>query len=80
VSASTEEDLGAEVKANLFSCYCKVDLHANCMIACRKSSLGGPLKVAEPQPPVEQRIPSMATTSASPADLPSLLRASDFLS
>jgi hypothetical protein len=64
VPASAEEDPCAQVKANLFICYCKVDLHVDCMIARRKSSLGGPPKAAEPQPPTEQIIPSVATASA----------------
>jgi hypothetical protein len=64
VPASTEEDTCAQVKAHLFNCYCKVDLHTNLMIARRKSSLGGPPKATEPQPPIEQAISSVATAYA----------------
>jgi hypothetical protein len=53
VPASAEEDPCAEVKTNLFTCYGKVDLHADCMIAHRKSSSGGPSKAAEQQPTAE---------------------------
>jgi hypothetical protein len=66
VSACTEEDPCAQVEANLFTCYCKVDLHADCMIARRKSSPGGPSKAAEQQLAIEQIISSVATTSAPP--------------
>jgi hypothetical protein len=58
--ASAEEDPCAKVKTNLFTCYCKVDLHADCMIAHRKSSSDRPSKVAE------QAISSVATASAPP--------------
>jgi hypothetical protein len=37
------------------------------MIARRKSSPGGPPKAVDPQPPVEHRIPYVATTSAPPS-------------
>jgi hypothetical protein len=53
VPTITEEDPCAQVKANLFICYCKVDLYVDCMTARRKSSLGGPPNAAEPQPPTE---------------------------
>jgi hypothetical protein len=65
--ASAEEDPCAQVKANLFICYCKADLHADCMTARRKSSLGGLPKAVESQPPTEQTIPSVATASAPPS-------------
>jgi hypothetical protein len=64
VPASTEEEPHAQVKANSFNCYCKVDLHADCMNDRRKSSPCGPPKATEPQPPNEQIIPSVATASA----------------
>jgi hypothetical protein len=53
VPTITEEDPCAQVKANLFICYCKVDLYVDCMTGHRKSSLGGPPNAAEPQPPTE---------------------------
>jgi hypothetical protein len=64
--ASTEEDPCAQVKANLFNCYYKVDLHIDYMIACRKSSPSGLSKATEPQPHAKQVIPSVATASAPP--------------
>jgi hypothetical protein len=67
VLASAEEDPCAQVKTNLFNCYCKVDLHADCIIACRKSSPGRPPKAAELHPRGEQTISSMATASAPPS-------------
>jgi hypothetical protein len=47
VFAFTEEDPCAQVDANLFTCYCKVDLHADCVIAHRKSSADEPSKAVE---------------------------------
>jgi hypothetical protein len=47
VSAFTEKDHCAQVDANLFTCYCKVNLHADCVIARRKSFAGGPSKTVE---------------------------------
>jgi hypothetical protein len=49
VLAFTEEDPCAQVDTNLFTCYCKVDLHADYVFARRKSSTGGPSKAAKQQ-------------------------------
>jgi hypothetical protein len=47
VFAFAEEDPCAQVDTNLFTCYCKVDLHADCVIAHRKSSADEQSKVVE---------------------------------
>jgi hypothetical protein len=49
VVAFIEEDPCAQVDANLFTCYCKVDLHADYVFARRKSSTGGPSTATEQQ-------------------------------
>jgi hypothetical protein len=60
VPAFAEEDHCAQVDAHLFTYYCKVDLHVDCLIARRKSSTGGLSNAAE------QAISSVATASAPP--------------
>jgi hypothetical protein len=50
---SVEEDPCAQVKANSFSYYRKVDLYPDCVIAHWKPSLGELSKAAEPQPLTE---------------------------
>jgi hypothetical protein len=66
VPASAEEDPYAEVKARLFNCYCRVDLHTDCITARRKPSPGGPSKATEQQPTIEQATSHVATASAPP--------------
>jgi hypothetical protein len=50
---SVEEDPCAQVKANSFSYYRKVDLYPDCVIAHWKPSLGELSKAAKPQPLTE---------------------------